>query len=105
MSSGGFLSDPANLRNLAERLSRCRAVTRFDIGEDQEAWTLAHAFADLEQSFRKVLDDQLPRFLQEELSENEINELLLDIGEEFRHVLYHIRDPQFYRYLLEEDTR
>jgi hypothetical protein len=93
-----LLEDPAIVKSLAERLSACNAVTRFDRGESREAWTLAHAFADLEESFRKILEDQLPKLLQQ-LPDSNTEETLLEIGEEFRHILYHIADSEFYRYL------
>jgi hypothetical protein len=67
-----------------------------------EAATLAHAFSDLEVSFRKFLDEQLPRLVTAKVSPGEVKDLLLDIGEELRHILYHIRDPKFYKYIAEE---
>ena len=88
-----------DLQALAERLAQCKEVTRFDTGEACEAWTLAHAFADLEESLRTCLEEQLPRLTDGQLETSEIHALLLDIGEEFRHILYHINDPKFYRYL------
>ena len=102
MSSRRLLSDAVALKALAERLSTCEAVMRLDEGEEREAWTLAHALGDLEESFRKLLEDQLPRLAQGQLGGSEINDLLLEIGEEFRHILYHIKDPKFYRYLSRE---
>ena len=38
---------------------------------------------------------------QKNLNPEEMNSLLLDIGEEFRHILYHILDSRFYAYLRE----
>ena len=86
-------------RVLGERLSTCPEVTRQDGGERQEPWALAHALVDLEESFRAFLEDQLPRLVREQLQPSEIFDLPLDIGEEFRHILYHIKDPRFYSYL------
>jgi hypothetical protein len=102
MSGRRLLRDGADLKVLAERLAQCKEVTRFDEGEECEAWTLAHAFADLEESLRTFLDEQLPRLTEGQLEASEIHELLLEIGEEFRHILYHIKDPKFYRYLDDE---
>jgi hypothetical protein len=102
MSSRRLLREVADLKALAERLAQCKEVTRFDAGEESEAWTLAHAFADLEESLRTFLDEQLPRLMDRQLEASEIHALLLDIGEEFRHILYHIKDPKFYRYLSDE---
>jgi hypothetical protein len=50
------------------------------------------------------LDALLPRLLNDSLEPDELNEVLLDIGEELRHVLYHIRDPKFFGYLIDGDS-
>ncbi len=100
MSKERVLKDVTEWEALAERLSKCPEVTRYDTGQEKEAWTLAHAFADLEESLRAFLDDQLPRLAQGNLQPSETYDLLLDIGEEFRHILYHIQDPKFYKYLI-----
>jgi hypothetical protein len=99
MSSSQISKYGWDMKALAERLSECEAVTRLDSSEEKEAWTLAHAFLDLEESFRTYLEEQLPRLRQEILSPEDTYNLLLDIGEEFRHILYHLRDTRFYSYL------
>ncbi|MFQ5705687.1 MAG: hypothetical protein ACE5HV_17745 [Acidobacteriota bacterium] len=99
MSEDSILGHTDALTALAERLSKCPAVSRLDTEEEREAWTLAHAFSDLEESFRKFLIEHLPRLSDANLEDSEIEGLLLEIGEELRHVLYHIRDPRFFRYL------
>jgi hypothetical protein len=81
---------------LARKLADVAAVSKHG---DEEAGTLAHAFGDLEESFLQFLDDLLPRLVNNDLTAEEIESLLLDIGEEFRHILYHVADPQFYDYL------
>ena len=91
------------MKALADRLSKIPEITRRNEGDDIEAVTLAHAFLDLEESFRKYLDHLLPRLVKEQLSDAEIIDLLGDIGEDFRHILYHIKDPKFYRYLQKEE--
>ncbi len=102
MSTQYLLQDAAALKALAEQLAKCHKGTKFNQGKHQEAGTLVHSFGDLETSFRRFLEEQLPRLVQRSLTESEIHDLLLEIGEEFRHILYHIKDPKFYRYLREE---
>lgn len=102
MTRPNLLGDPAKLKALADRLSRCPEVTRYDEGENREAWTISHAFADLEESFRKFLDDHLPKLMQDQAEASRTYDLLLEIGEELRHILYHLKDPRFYRYLHEQ---
>ncbi len=99
MSRERLLGTVAELKALAERLSKCPDVVKLDQGDHKEAWALAHAFHDLEESFRRILDDQLKKLTASDLDESETLDLLLEIGEELRHVLYHIHDPRFYRYL------
>lgn len=93
------MSKAEKVKLLAERLSECPQVTRFDKEGNVEAWTLAQAFADLEESFSRFLDEQLPKLLERPLSDEDLNILLLEIGEEFRHVLYHVHAPDFYKFL------
>jgi hypothetical protein len=95
------LSGVKGVTALAEKLSACADVTKFDEGEEREAWALAHALSDLEEAFVKIMDEQLPSLIERDLTPSEIYELLLDIGETLRHIIYHIRDPKFYGYLVE----
>jgi hypothetical protein len=92
------LTPDAALR-LAERLARLKAVSQFDVPGEPQAATLVHSMTDLEGSFRTILDVLLPKLLNASVDTDELNDVLLDIGEELRHVLYHIRDPKFFGYL------
>jgi hypothetical protein len=84
-----------------EVLSRCARVRQFDRPDELEASTLAHAFLDLEESFRSFVEQQLPDLMRGDLTEAEVCDKLDDIGDELRHILYHVRDARFYRYLTE----
>jgi hypothetical protein len=97
-----LLRDQTAVKRLAERLSQCPEVTKYDQGEEKEAGVLAHSFGDLEESFRTFLNEQLPRLMDEQATAAELCDVLLEIGEEFRHILYHIHDPKFYQYLQRE---
>jgi hypothetical protein len=102
-SPNKFITTPKGVAHLAERLSRCSEVTRYDAEKHKEAWALADSFADLESSFRVLLDEEFPKLTQGILTPSDMYDLLLDIGEEFRHSLYHILDQQkFYKYLVPE---
>lgn len=63
----------------------------------EEAGTLVHAFTDLEESMRTFLGDQLPKLIDPALKGDDLEDLLMDIREEFRHILYHLHDPKFFR--------
>ena len=82
---------------------RYNCVAKFDRDCEPEGGVLAHLFSDLEQSFRTFLRELLPKLAAGNLSEEEIHGLLIQIGEEFRHVQYHLKDSRFYGYLQEED--
>jgi hypothetical protein len=98
-------SEPGvELRRIAELLETCEQVSKYDSPQEKEAWTLAHAFLDLEESFTSFLRSQLPRLKAGGMTPKETYELLFDIGEELRHILYHIRDLRFYDYLRDEET-
>lgn len=93
-----------DVRLLAERLSRCPEVSRYDGKEHSEAFALADTFADVEGEFREFLDQQLPKLLQSE--GKELSGLLIEIGVAFQHIMYHIVEHQrFYKYLVPEGTR
>lgn len=105
MNASKFQMTPDAARRLAERLSHLKSVSQFDMPEEPQAATLAHSLTDLEKAFREVVDVLLPRLLDETLESDQLNDVLLDIGEELRHVLYHIRDPKFFDYLTDDEGR
>jgi hypothetical protein len=103
MNSRQLTMTPDVAFRLMDRLSKIKSVTQFDRPGRPEAGTLAHSFADLEKSFCEVLDVLFPKLLDESLTPEQMNDVLLDIGEELRHILYHIKDPKFFGYLLDTD--
>lgn len=80
--------------NLRERLEECPAVRQYGA---EEAATLMHAFSDIESSARRFLCDQLPRLADPGTRRESLEDLLAEIQEDFRHILYHVHDPQFFR--------
>jgi hypothetical protein len=99
MNEDPILKDAAAVNALAHRLMHCPEVTRYNEGEHNEAGAIANNFRDLEGSFRKFLEDQLPKLTKGQLDPSETYDLLFDIGEEFRHILYHIITSKYYQYL------
>ena len=91
----------AQLKGLAERLSRVPQVRRLDTPEHIEAEALAHALLDLNESFRAYTNEHLPRLLSASEDAHNTYEVLLDIGEELRHITYHLKDAGFFRYVSE----
>jgi hypothetical protein len=103
VNASRFLMTPEAAMRLTERLARLKSVSQFDKPGEPQAATLAHSLTDLEKSFREVLETLLPRLLDKSLESDQLNDVLLDIGEELRHVLYHIKDPKFFDYLVDHD--
>lgn len=90
---------------LIDAISRCSRVREFDRPDEPEASTLAHAFLDLEESFKRFINEHLPELTRSDLSEQQVCDRLHEIGEELRHILYHIRDPRSYEYLFASGPR
>jgi hypothetical protein len=101
MSNTGTSDFGSELKRLAKLLEQCPQVSRLDTGAEKEAWTLAHALLDLEESCRMLVDRHMPKLRQADLTADERYNVLLEVGEELRHVLYHIKDPRFFKYLSE----
>lgn len=94
-----LLSDTQQVKRLAERLAHLQGVRRFSGETHDEAWALATALADLEATFRSVVEDLLPSLVLNTLGDDQLHAVLLDLGEEFRHVRYHLESSRFYSYL------
>ena len=92
----GLLQTTDAFTDLVQRLSTIPVIARYG---GEEAETLAHAFSDIEKSLRIFLEEQLPKLADASGKGEALEELLLDIREEFRHVLYHLHDPEFFRVL------
>lgn len=98
------LPDVDALKQLVDQLNRSPKIVELNKRyskpeETPEAWTLAHAFRDIGESSHKIFAIILPKLMHSNPNGQETTDLLLDIGEEFRHILYHIRDPKFFEYL------
>lgn len=86
---------------MADKLKKSKKVNSLDRPDEPESETLAHAFLDINESCKTLTNELFPKLEFANLSEDEVNELLFDIGEELRHIIYHIKDPKFYEYLVE----
>ncbi|MBC7487906.1 MAG: hypothetical protein H7282_14280 [Cytophagaceae bacterium] len=79
-------------------LEKCERVIKYNTKEENQASTLAHALIDIEESI-DVIKNKIPQIYSNDLTKEEVDDLVLDIGEELRHVLYHIKDTKVYDYL------
>ena len=90
-------------KELADRLANIPSVSQFDLADEPQGSTIAHALSDIANSSSALLNDLLPKLLDRTKSADELDDLLLDIGEELRHILYHIKDTRYYGYLFGDD--
>ncbi len=74
------------LEIIATTLRKSEKVNSHDSEEEKESETLAHSLLDMEESFKVILNELLPRLRTNNLSGEEVDDVLLDLGEEFRHM-------------------
>jgi hypothetical protein len=89
------------LKLVTANLEKCTAVTKHSTEDENQADTLANALIDIEESMR-LLDHQIAKLYLNDLAEGEIINLIHGIGEELRHILYHVKDTKVYDYLKED---
>jgi hypothetical protein len=89
-----ILANVEVVKALAQRLAACSVIARYG---EEEAWSLAYSLEHLERSMHVFLNEQLPVLLDPTIEGEKLEDLLNDIREEFRHILYHIHDPKFLR--------
>jgi hypothetical protein len=99
-----LLQNASAINSFANKLSKSNKVNSYDTKDEKECGTIAHSFSDIEESFSKFLDVYLPRVVMDNLTPEEIEDILFDIGEEFRHILYHIKDLKYFRHLVFDTT-
>lgn len=87
---------------LEKTLSRLTTVTRLDTPDHRESDALAHAINDLDDSFLTLSQTLFPRLKSEGLDSKAVQDILWDIREELRHVVYHIRDCGTFKDILDE---
>jgi predicted short-subunit dehydrogenase-like oxidoreductase (DUF2520 family) len=103
MKSKYLFQEPEEINRLAEIIAHSNDLSKFDKENEPTAWNLAYTFSELEGTIRKILDQYLTKLNSDDLQPAEVYELLLEIGEEFRHILYHLRDAPFYSYIFDSE--
>lgn len=98
MSTKLLLQNASAMESLAQRLANSPALARFS-NPTEEGQSLAYSLSDLEGSMRVFLDEQLPKLADPAVQGEELEDLILDVREEFRHILYHLHTPAFFRVL------
>ncbi len=90
MSQG---NDETNkMKTLVEVLSQSPRVARFDSADFVEADAIANAIVDMERTFKVLMADVFPKLLASRGSAEAIDEVLWEIRDNLRHIVYHIKD-------------
>lgn len=101
MANERLLADANEVKRLATALDCLLSMRKFGKEGEPAGWNIAQGLADIEQSCRAIVDDHLPALLAEADNPGMCQEILMRIGEDLRHILYHTQDMRFYRYLLD----
>ncbi len=99
-----ILGNVDKIKELANRLSKSDRVASYDKPDEPQSWTMAVALNDIEESFIRIFEEQLPPLLDGDMSTSMLEQHLHAIGEEFRHILYHMKDCAYYGYLWPDDS-
>jgi len=105
-STSRLLPNPEVLDKLADKIKRCANLAQFDTSTHSEANSLSYAFWNLEESFRRFLDELLPKLVLNDLTDDEICKVLFQIQTEMEQVHLFFQHVHSYRgflnYKLEE---
>jgi glucose-6-phosphate-specific signal transduction histidine kinase len=96
------------VRALAEKVKSVPAIADFvrrrsRESVDEEAWQIATALADIEESAARLFQELVPQLLDATIDSDRARDVLQDIGEEYRHIFYHIRDTKFFDYVIPDE--
>ena len=83
---------------LTARLSAYSQLAELDQPGEPASVTTAHGLLDIEAATTSFVR-RLTVLREANLTGEEVERILFDIGEDFRHILYHLPDMKFYSYL------
>jgi|GEM_PF-2441971 len=86
------------LNELANTLSHSKRVSKFDSLSTKESEELAYTLLDIYESSKELVK-LIKRLKNTDIQEDLINDILNDVGDELRHLIYHINDSKFYSYI------
>lgn len=83
---------------LGQNISKLIKLGDDEPSRKEAAFAISHGLIDMEESFHRIIE--ISNQMQgRDFSEGELEGALHDIGEELRHIIYHINDMKFYDYL------
>ena len=86
-------------KHLVEILEKSKKIKSLNEGSHVESEALAHSILDIIESSSLISNELFPKLMSQDISEEEIEDILQDISDEFRHILYHINDPKYFKHL------
>ena len=86
------------LMAITENIRKIRRITSHNDGNENEVQALSHGLVDIEEAI-KGMGNLINELYASVLPEQEVEEILIDIGDHLRHIVYHVRDTKYYEYL------
>jgi len=90
------------LNRMSTNLSSSPRISRFDQGDHSESDALAHAILDMETEFSALSLEVFPKLLEADISPERADEIVWEIRDRLRHIVYHIRDCRSFQQILTE---
>jgi hypothetical protein len=94
------------VKRLAEHLQQvprvAATVGRDDVAED--SWAITKGLNDIQRSAERIFQELVPALIMAPPKSSEAENLLYEIGEEYRHILYHLTATRFFGYLTDSTT-
>ena len=82
---------------LANRWQRILDMSAFDSADESGAWNLVYSLHGIQDSCRALLEQRLPRLVSADSTD--LQAALSEVGEELRHLTYHLRDARYFGYI------
>lgn len=89
----------SEIQRLAQVFATSDTVRKLDTKDEPGSWRLAYALVEIRHSLAR-LETLMMSTLDAANEANYVDDCLHEIGEELRHVLYHVRDSGYFDYLL-----
>ena len=100
-ANSGRVDETEHLVETLKRIPRVvSAAARRGEPAEAEAWQIATALGDIQESMNRLFFELVPKLRNVPPTDEIAEELLNEIGEEYRHILYHILDTKIFDYVV-----
>ncbi len=102
MPAPNWIERVSRLANYLSQVPRVQRAARERRGGtvDSKARQIATGLADIDGSAKELFDVLIPALLEADPSSAEADASLNDVGEAYRHILYHILDTKMFDYVV-----